>query len=325
MEGVYSLLPDNVIAQTVETPVQCHGFSLFLSGELIYFKSQGQPQKHHSLQVWRTSFVQDADLLNAGTDHFLSKVGNLEVVRALSACQEILTLINKGESYESLYADIVRQTRDTTDSYFWFDSEEVGDLKSTQRLNEFVECFTEFVRVTVPAYLTYESRKQEILEERAQGLRLDSFKPRILSSFVRNQLLDQVYLPIIGDNFAKQIGVVGENTRTDRISLLLLVSPPGYGKTTLMEYVANSLGITFVKINGPAIGHEVTSLDPSDAPNASAREEVERLNLAFKMGDNAMIYLDDIQHCHPEFLQKFISLCDGQRKIEGVFGGKPCN
>ncbi|MEM9944216.1 MAG: AAA family ATPase, partial [Planctomycetota bacterium] len=40
------------------------------------------------------------------------------------------------------------------------------------------------------------------------------------------------------------------------------------------------------------------------------------------MGDNVMIYLDDIQHCNPEFLQKFISLCDATRRIEGVFKGK---
>jgi hypothetical protein len=40
------------------------------------------------------------------------------------------------------------------------------------------------------------------------------------------------------------------------------------------------------------------------------------------MGDNVMIYLDDIQHCNPEFLQKFISLCDAQRKIEGVYKGR---
>ena len=76
-----------------------------------------------------------------------------------------------------------------------------------------------------------------------------------------------------------------------------------------------------MKINGPAIGHAVTSLDPNEAPNASAKEEVEKLNLALEMGDNVMIYLDDIQHCNPEFLQKFISLCDGQRKIEGVYNG----
>jgi hypothetical protein len=75
-------------------------------------------------------------------------------------------------------------------------------------------------------------------------------------------------------------------------------------------------------VNGPALGHKVTSLDPAEAPNASAREEIEKLNLAFEMGDNVMIYLDDIQHTHPEFLQKFISLCDGTRRIEGVFRGE---
>ncbi|MEM9299059.1 MAG: AAA family ATPase, partial [Bacteroidota bacterium] len=55
---------------------------------------------------------------------------------------------------------------------------------------------------------------------------------------------------------------------------------------------------------------------------AGAREELKKLNLAFEMGDNVMIYLDDIQHCNPEFLQKFISLCDAQRKIEGVYNGR---
>ena len=108
-------------------------------------------------------------------------------------------------------------------------------------------------------------------------LQLESFMAKPLSSFVRNQLIDQVYLPIIGDNLAKQMGVVGEEKRTDLMGLLLLVSPPGYGKTTLMEYIANRLGIIFMKINGPAIGHHVTSLDPSEAPNAAAREEVEKI------------------------------------------------
>ena len=84
----------------------------------------------------------------------------------------------------------------------------------------------------------------------------------MLTSFVRNQLIDEVYLPLIGDNLAKQIGAAGDQKRTDLMGLLLLISPPGYGKTTLMEYIANRLGIVFVKINGPALGHDVTSLDP---------------------------------------------------------------
>ncbi|WP_157618778.1 AAA family ATPase, partial [Vibrio sp. HI00D65] len=42
----------------------------------------------------------------------------------------------------------------------------------------------------------------------------------------------------------------------------------------------------------------------------------------FEMGNNVLLYLDDIQHTHPEFLQKFISLCDGTRRIEGTWKGK---
>ena len=186
----------------------------------------------------------------------------------------------------------------------------------------FHERLEQFEEAVVPKYYDYVERKKQLIDDKRIRLRLEEFKPRVLTSFVRNKLINEVYLPMIGDNFAKQIGAAGDEKRTDLMGLLLLISPPGYGKTTLMEYVANRLGITFVKINGPAIGHQVTSLDPAEAPNAGAREEINKLNLALEMGDNAMIYLDDIQHCHPEFLQKFISLCDGQRRIEGVYNGQ---
>lgn len=174
----------------------------------------------------------------------------------------------------------------------------------------------------VPRFRRLHEAKSAVVADAREEMRLEEFKPKVLSSFVRNRLLDEVYLPIIGDNLAKQMGAAGEGKRTDRMGLLLLISPPGYGKTTLMEYVANRLGVVFMKVNGPAIGHGVTSLDPAEAPNAAAREEVERLNLALEMGDNVMLYLDDIQHTHPELLQKFISLCDATRKIEGVRDGK---
>ncbi|MGE9295891.1 MAG: AAA family ATPase, partial [Puniceicoccales bacterium] len=188
--------------------------------------------------------------------------------------------------------------------------------------NHFLAKLRRHERVVAPMYRGFQARKAGLIDEFREELRLDELKPRVMSAFVRNQLLDKVYLPVIGDNLAKQIGTAGEDARTDRMGMLLLISPPGYGKTTLMEYIANRLGITFVKVNGPAIGHHVTSIDPDEAPNKAAAEEVEKLNLAFEMGDNVMIYLDDIQHCNPELLQKFISLCDAQRKIEGVWKGK---
>lgn len=174
----------------------------------------------------------------------------------------------------------------------------------------------------IPAFREYQALRQRIVIEERRRLKLHEFKAHPLSSFVRNKLINDVYLPIIGDNMAKQIGALGEGKRTDLMGLLLMISPPGYGKTTLMEYVADRLGLIFMKINGPALGHDVLSLDPDQAPNATARQELEKLNLALEMGNNVMLYVDDIQHTHPEFLQKFISLCDGTRRIEGVWKGK---
>ena len=186
----------------------------------------------------------------------------------------------------------------------------------------FMQKLKAYDATVAPQYAQFSDLKKTLVHTFEQDLRLNEFKPRVLSSFVRNRLIDEVYLPLIGANLAKQIGTAGETKRTDLMGMLLLLSPPGYGKTTLMEYIANRLGIIFMKINGPAIGHRVTALDPADAPNGAAREELQKLNLSFEMGDNVMIYLDDIQHCNPEFLQKFISLCDAQRKIEGTYKGK---
>ncbi len=197
--------------------------------------------------------------------------------------------------------------------------------QGTLRLDyhEFISRVGKFCKRTVPRFRALQSKKRELLHAAEQRLRTREFKTQVLTSFVRNRLIDEVFLPRIGENLAKQLGVAGENKRSDRMGLLLLVSPPGYGKTTLMEYIANRLGLVMVKVNGPALGHQVRSLDPAEATNAAARAEVNRINLALEMGDNVMLYLDDIQHCHPELLQKFISLCDATRRIEGVWEGQP--
>ena len=185
----------------------------------------------------------------------------------------------------------------------------------------FMDKLDHFAKEDVNDFMVFQEKKKQLIKAFKEEIHLDDYKPKVLTSFVRNQLIDKVYLPLIGDNLAKQIGVAGENKRTDLMGLLLLLSPPGYGKTTLMEYIASRLGIILVKINGPSLGNQVVSLDPDKANNTGAQEELKKLNIALKMGNNVMIYLDDIQHCNPEFLQKFISLCDGQRKMEGVYKG----
>lgn len=189
-------------------------------------------------------------------------------------------------------------------------------------LNDFHRRFASHRQQVEPGFARFQQLRHEILAAEKERLGLAQFQAKPLPTFVRNRLVNDVYLPIVGDNLAKQIGAAGDATRTDRMGLLLLISPPGYGKTTLLEYVADRLGLIFVRINCPALGHGVTSLDPATAPNSAARQELEKLNLGLAMGSNVLLCLDDIQHTAPEFLQKFIGLADGTRRIEGVWNGQ---
>ncbi len=198
----------------------------------------------------------------------------------------------------------------------------IKDRSLRLSLDEFLQRLAQHKTVIIPAYQRYLAVRKNIISEEREKLRLHEFTPKPLSSFVRNRLINEAYLPIIGDNLAKQMGALGDKKRTDLMGLLMMISPPGYGKTTLMEYVASRLGLIFMKINCPSLGHEVVSLDPATAPNSTAAQELIKLNLALEMGDNVMLYLDDIQHTDPEFLQKFISLCDGTRRIEGIWQGQ---
>jgi len=195
----------------------------------------------------------------------------------------------------------------------------IEDRVLTLQLDQFLDNNRYHLETIIPGYESYLEIRQQVIKGQKEELRLNEFKAKPLSSFVRNKLINEVYLPLIGDNLAKQMGTAGDNKRTDLMGLLLMISPPGYGKTTLMEYVADRLGLIFMKINCPVIGHSVTSVDPEQADNSAARQELEKLNLALEMGNNVMLYLDDIQHTNSEFLQKFISLCDGTRRIEGVW------
>ena len=197
----------------------------------------------------------------------------------------------------------------------------IVDRKLEFRVDELLARTGTFRTERIPAFRSYLKQRNDLVARKKKQLRLEEFQPKVMSAFVRNRLLDEVYLPLIGDNLAKQLGAAGDAKRTDQMGLLLLISPPGYGKTTLMEYVANRLGLIFVKVNGPSLGHDVTSVDPTEAPNATARQEIEKISFALEMGNNVLLYLDDIQHTSPELLQKFISLCDAQRRMEGVWDG----
>ncbi|WP_312822587.1 DNA repair ATPase [Epilithonimonas sp.] len=222
--------------------------------------------------------------------------------------------------------------KDEYELIFGKDEAEVSELKGnhtilnngTFKINyyAFIHKLSLFATVSVPSFDSFVKLKEQLSKNYEKELKINEFEPKVLTSFVRNKLINEVYFPLIGNNLAKQLGAAGDNKRTARMGMLLLISPPGYGKTTLMEYLAKTMGLHFVKVNGPTIGHSITSIDPIEAKTSGEREELKKINLSFEMADNVMLYLDDIQHLNSEFLQKFISLADGQRKIDGIFEGE---
>jgi hypothetical protein len=121
--GTYVLLHYNLIEQQVQTPIICHGFTLFTNGELAYFKAEDEQTKHHVVQIWQTPFVSGEDVPSEHTDSYLYKVGNKDIVKAMAECTEILTLANKDDSYSGLYADLSKRCTDVIDSYYWINKE----------------------------------------------------------------------------------------------------------------------------------------------------------------------------------------------------------
>ena len=197
----------------------------------------------------------------------------------------------------------------------------IQDGRLTVRIDQLPLQAARFRAERVGAFRAFQRQRADALTTERARLRLDDYRPRPLAGFVRNQLIDEVYLPLIGDNLAKQLGSA-DSTSADRSGLLLLLSPPGYGKSTLLEYVADRLGLLMVRVDGPALGAGTTSLDPDRAPDAAARREVEKVVFALEAGSNVLLHLDDIQHVSSELLQKFIPLCDAQRRIEAVSDGR---
>ncbi|MGH8877798.1 MAG: DNA repair ATPase, partial [Stackebrandtia sp.] len=89
------------------------------------------------------------------------------------------------------------------------------------RLDELLARTAAFRRDRVPGYRDYQRQRTRLIEAERRRLRVDEFRPKVMSAFVRNRLLDEVYLPLIGANLAKQLGAAGDDKRTDQSGMLL--------------------------------------------------------------------------------------------------------
>ncbi|MCD7931287.1 MAG: DNA repair ATPase [Tannerellaceae bacterium] len=126
--NTYVLMSYNIIRQQVETPIICNGFTLFDDGSLIFFRSEKEATRHHQVQIWQTPYPVQLQENTAQQDNILYKIGNKDIVKAMAESQEVIHLINKEDTYEGLYEDIMKKSNDVVDSYFWIADEKTGAL-----------------------------------------------------------------------------------------------------------------------------------------------------------------------------------------------------
>ena len=83
---------------------------------MICFRAQAEPQKHHALQIWQTPYVSEDYVLDTNTDSFLYKIGNKDLVRGMAECYEVISLIEKDDSYSGLYTDLAKAAGDVVEA-----------------------------------------------------------------------------------------------------------------------------------------------------------------------------------------------------------------
>ncbi|MES2694749.1 MAG: DNA repair ATPase, partial [Verrucomicrobiota bacterium] len=186
--GEYVLMPYRLIAQKVKERIVCHGFSLFPDGNLLLFRGELEPQKHHTIQLRQTPFYQPGFEPPGQRETFLFQVGNKDVVRCLAECNEVLTLTLRENPYPELYADVAKRCGAMLDAYPWLKSPDGFQLDDALRevleaADKAVDEFDKVRRLQREAVQRVaEARKRT--EERYQTIRRSSF--RVIDDFVQN-------------------------------------------------------------------------------------------------------------------------------------------
>ncbi|HYW79482.1 MAG TPA: DNA repair ATPase, partial [Thermoguttaceae bacterium] len=186
LSGTHVLLPYNLISQRVETPISCSGFSLFDNGQMIYFKGQDEPQRHHALQIWQTPYVGADVAPTEQVDSLLYKIGNRDIVRGMAECHEVLNLLAKEDSYANLFVDLSKKVGDILDTYYWIGNDEAMNLREDlASIKEAAEAaISEFEKVTAVRRNTAEQLAKVVARTREIVASILARRFEVINDFV---------------------------------------------------------------------------------------------------------------------------------------------
>ncbi len=132
-EGEYELLSYNLIKKEVQTPIRCHGYSLFPDGTMLIFRAAPaqEPTRVHPVQVWQTPFTTVEFAASAPTDgSYLAKVGNADLVAGISEALTVQKLAELEAPTRRSFEDVVSFSQRLLDAHYWLGHAEAFELAS---------------------------------------------------------------------------------------------------------------------------------------------------------------------------------------------------
>ncbi|MGD8910567.1 MAG: DNA repair ATPase, partial [Chromatiales bacterium] len=126
----------NLIRKDLQSPLLGHGFARFDDGMAMLFHTESdEPTRNHPMQVWRTPFYSDdhTPASDAGNT-LLGKIGNAELVRAVSEFYSVIHRIREQRPSALLYEELIKLCGAVLDNYHWIDKQETGAIGELIRL-----------------------------------------------------------------------------------------------------------------------------------------------------------------------------------------------
>jgi len=117
-----------------------------------------------------------------------------------------------------------------------------------------------------------EERVMDPLHKEEERVFENSLRPRFLNEFIGQQQIKENLM----------IGIEAARLRQESLDHVLLFGPPGLGKTTLAQIVANELNVSFRSTAGPAI-----------------EKRGDLAAILTNLGDNDVLFIDEIHRLHP--------------------------
>jgi len=169
------------------------------------------------------------------------------------------------------------------------------------------------------AFLDYQRQCYNYLKRLQNDWKINGFElssSQITSRPIKpSRWAQQVHLPKLRTNLYQQV-------YSEHPQALLLLSPTGYGKTTVVQHLAKELNWILVSIDCRQVAAQTDSLDPQQAPDRETQRQLVALDWALAIQEPVLLLLDNIQAVPEGFMRLFRELVSPNRRLDGTWQGQ---